>query len=227
MVHFDNDWDGILEKEFAKDYYQTLRRRLTAEYHNYTIYPDMNDIFNAFKYSSYAETKAVIIGQDPYHEPNQAHGLSFSVKKGVPLPPSLQNIYKELQSDLGIVPPPHGDLSCWAKQGVLLLNATLTVRAGLANSHAAIGWQTFTDRVIALLNQSDKPIAFLLWGSFAQRKAELIDNPIHRIFMSPHPSPLSAHRGFFGSRPFSQINRFLEESGRWARKAIDIRKARD
>ena len=174
----------------------------------------MYDIFNALKYTSFSEVKAVIIGQDPYHEPNQAHGLSFSVQKGVEIPPSLVNIYKELEDDLGIKPPSHGNLVTWAKQGVLLLNATLTVRAHEANSHAGIGWQIFTDRVISLLNESPSPIAFLLWGANARRKKELITNRKHFIIESAHPSPLSAYRGFFGSRPFSKINQFLERNGR-------------
>lgn len=214
MVHLGNDWDDILKDEFEKEYYQKIRRILASEYQKYRIFPDMYDIFNALKYTPYHSVKAVIIGQDPYHELGQAHGLSFSVKKGVPLPPSLQNIYKELQSDLGITPPPHGELSSWAHEGVLLLNATLTVREGAANSHQTIGWQIFTDRVISLLNDSKKPIAFLLWGANAKQKASLIKNPIHKIFSSAHPSPLSAYRGFFGSRPFSKINAFLQSMGR-------------
>ncbi len=214
MVHIGNDWDDLLKGEFEKDYYLRLRGILAAEYKKYRVFPDMYDIYNAFKYTSYANVKVVIIGQDPYHEYGQAHGLSFSVKKGVPIPPSLQNIYKELTADTGIVPPPHGDLSTWAKQGVLLLNATLTVREGMANSHVGLGWKIFTDRVISLLNESASPIVFLLWGSNARQKAEMITNKHHLILSSAHPSPLSAHRGFFGSRPFSKINRFLSENGR-------------
>lgn len=214
MVQLGNDWDTILAGEFEKEYYLNIRRFLAAEYKNYTVYPDMYDIFNALKFTPYSNVKAVIIGQDPYHEPNQAHGLSFSVKKGVEIPPSLVNIYKELESDLGIKPPTHGNLSTWAKEGVLLLNATLTVRAHIANSHAAIGWQTFTDNIIRLLNESSEPIAFLLWGANARRKKEFITNRRHLIIESAHPSPLSAYRGFFGSRPFSKINAFLEKNGR-------------
>ncbi len=214
MVQLGNEWDAILKEEFEKEYYLKIRRFLASEYKSHIVYPDMYDIFNALKYTSFSEVKAVIIGQDPYHEPNQAHGLSFSVKKGVEIPPSLQNIYAELKNDLGITPPNHGNLSSWAKQGVLLLNATLTVRAHEANSHAAIGWQIFTDRIISLLNQSKAPIAFLLWGANARRKKELITNKIHLILESAHPSPLSAYRGFFGSRPFSKINAFLRERGR-------------
>lgn len=214
LVQLGNEWDDILKEEFEKEYYLKIRRILAAEYKNHTVYPDMYDIFNALKYTSFSKVKAVIIGQDPYHEPNQAHGLSFSVQKGVEIPPSLQNIYKELKSDLGIDPPTHGNLSSWAREGVLLLNATLTVRAHLANSHATIGWQIFTDRIISILNESETPIAFLLWGANAKRKKELIQNPRHYILESAHPSPLSAFRGFFGSRPFSKINAFLEKNAR-------------
>lgn len=214
MVQLNNEWDAILKDEFEKDYYLKIRKFLAAEYKSHTVYPDMYDIFNALKYTSFSDVKAVIIGQDPYHEPNQAHGLSFSVQKGVEIPPSLVNIYKELKDDLGILPPSHGNLSSWAKQGVLLLNATLTVRAHQANSHAGIGWQIFTDRVISLLNESQTPIAFLLWGSNARRKKDLITNKKHYIIESAHPSPLSAYRGFFGSRPFSKINAFLKKNGR-------------
>ena len=214
MVNLGNDWDGILKEEFEKEYYLKIRRILASEYQKYTVYPDMYDIFNALKYTPFSNVKAVIIGQDPYHEPNQAHGLSFSVKRGVEIPPSLVNIYKEMESDLGFPAPTHGDLTSWAKEGVLLLNATLTVRAHLANSHATIGWQTFTDRIITLLNESPYPIAFLLWGANARRKRELITNPRHLILESAHPSPLSAYRGFFGSRPFSKINAYLTKNGR-------------
>lgn len=214
MVKLGNDWDAILKDEFEKEYYQHLRGILANEYKKYRIFPDMYDIFNALRFTPFHEVKAVILGQDPYHEPGQAHGLSFSVQDGTPLPPSLQNIYKELQSDLGIPPAATGDLTPWAKQGVLLLNATLTVRAGHANSHSTIGWQTFTDHIIRLLNKADVPIAFVLWGSYARQKADLITNPHHLIIQSAHPSPLSAFRGFFGSRPFSRINAFLQKSGR-------------
>ncbi len=214
MITLGNDWDEILSAEFKKDYYQKLRRILAAEYQNHTVYPDMYDIFNALRYTPYRAVKAVIIGQDPYHEPGQAHGLSFSVKRGIPLPPSLQNIYKELEADLGIPPSADGDLTAWAKQGVLLLNATLTVRRGMANSHQTIGWQTFTDAVIRALDQAPEPLVFVLWGSFAKQKGALIRDHRHLILTSAHPSPLSAYRGFFGSRPFSAINRFLEQNGR-------------
>lgn len=214
MVQIGNDWDELLKDEFQKEYYLKIRRILRSEYQKYNIFPDMYDIFNALKYTPFSSVKAVIIGQDPYHEVGQAHGLSFSVKKGIPLPPSLQNIYKELEDDLGIKPPPHGELVSWAKNGVLLLNATLTVREGMANSHQTIGWQIFTDHVISLLNTSEQPIAFLLWGAYARQKTALITNPKHYILTSAHPSPLSAYRGFFGSRPFSKINAFLEKNGR-------------
>lgn len=214
MVELGNDWDALLKSEFEKEYYLKIRRILASEYQKYTVYPDMYDIFNALKYTSFSEVKAVIIGQDPYHEPGQAHGLSFSVQKGVAIPPSLQNIYTELREDLGYPIPHHGNLTSWAKEGVLLLNATLTVRAHLANSHQTIGWQIFTDHIISLLNTSEHPIAFLLWGSNARRKKELITNPKHLILESAHPSPLSAYRGFFGSRPFSRINEFLQKNGR-------------
>ncbi len=214
LVHLGNDWDDILKEEFQKEYYQKIRRILRSEYQKYRIFPDMHDIFNALKYTPFEKVKAVIIGQDPYHEIGQAHGLSFSVQKGIPLPPSLQNIYKELKSDLGIEPPAHGDLSSWAHEGVLLLNATLTVREGMANSHQSIGWQIFTDRIISLLNEAEEPIVFLLWGSYAKQKVSLITNPKHKILSSAHPSPLSAYRGFFGSRPFSKINDFLRSTGR-------------
>lgn len=214
MVQIGNDWDELLKDEFQKEYYLKIRRILRSEYQKYNIFPDMYDIFNALKYTPFSSVKAVIIGQDPYHEVGQAHGLSFSVKKGIPLPPSLQNIYKELEDDLGIKPPPHGELVSWAKSGVLLLNATLTVREGMANSHQTIGWQIFTDHVISLLNTSEQPIAFLLWGAYARQKTALITNPRHYILTSAHPSPLSAYRGFFGSKPFSKINAFLEKNGR-------------
>ena len=213
MVHIGNDWDNLLKDEFEKEYYLKIRRILVGEYKNHQIFPDMYDIFNALKYTPFSSVKAVIIGQDPYHEIGQAHGLSFSVKKGIPLPPSLQNIYKELEDDLGFPPAPHGELTSWAKNGVLLLNATLTVRQGMANSHQGIGWQIFTDHIISLLNEAEKPIAFLLWGSYAKQKASLITNPKHAIFSSAHPSPLSAYRGFFGCKHFSQANDFLKANG--------------
>lgn len=212
-VHIGNDWDELLADEWQKPYYQTLRRLLLNEYKNYTVYPPAEDIFSALRYVSFEHCRVVILGQDPYHEPRQANGLAFSVHGGVPIPPSLRNIYQELESDLGIPPASHGDLTAWAKRGVLLLNATLTVRAHQANSHEAIGWRVLTDRIIALLGQREKPLAFVLWGRYAQSKRPFITNPKDLVIASPHPSPLSAHRGFFGSRPFSRINCFYTERG--------------
>lgn len=221
MVNIGNDWDAILDGEFEKDYYITLRNYLIAEYKTQIIFPSKYDIFNALKYTAYNDVKAVILGQDPYHEPNQAHGLCFSVKKGVPKPPSLINIFKELESDLGIHPPDHGCLESWAKQGVLLLNTVLTVRIGQANSHKGKGWELFTDRVIELLNQREKPMVFLLWGANAKSKAERITNKRHLILTAPHPSPLSAHNGFFGSSHFSKTNEFLSQFGEKIEWKID------
>lgn len=213
MVNIGNEWDDILKGEFDKEYYLRLREFLKYEYGHYHIYPNMYDIFNALKYTSYSDVKAVILGQDPYHQPGQAHGLCFSVKKGTPLPPSLQNIYKELQNDLGIPPASHGELISWAKNGVLLMNTVLTVRESQPNSHKNKGWEIFTDRVIELLNKRQKPMVFILWGANARSKAKLITNRNHLILQSAHPSPLSAYNGFFGSRHFSQTNAFLEEHG--------------
>lgn len=213
MVNLGNDWDLILADEWEKPYYANLRDFLKNEYSSYRIYPDMYDIFNALKYTSFAETKVVIIGQDPYHGEGQAHGLCFSVKKGVEPPPSLKNIYAEINSDLGIPIPPHGELTKWARQGVLLLNAVLTVREGCPNSHKGKGWETFTDRIIGELNRKQTPVVFLLWGAHAQNKAKIIDNPIHKKLATVHPSPLSAHRGFFGCRHFSKTNEILIENG--------------
>ncbi|MEH7178272.1 uracil-DNA glycosylase [Neobacillus vireti] len=211
MAILKNDWAPLLEEEFEKPYYQQLRKKLQAEYQTKVIYPDQNDIFNALHYTSYQDTKVVIIGQDPYHGHGQAHGLSFSVKPGIKIPPSLRNIYKELQEDVGCSIPNHGHLVEWAKQGVLMLNAVLTVQAGNANSHKGLGWEMFTNRVIEILNQRETPVVFILWGNFAQQKQQLITSPHHFIIKSPHPSPLSAHNGFFGSRPFSKANGFLRE----------------
>lgn len=213
MVNIGNEWDELLKDEFQKEYYLKLRQILAHEYRTQTIYPDMYDIFNALKYTSYSDVKAVILGQDPYHGPGQAHGLCFSVKKGVQPPPSLQNIFKEIQSDLGIAPPNHGELTAWAQRGVLLLNTALTVRAGQANSHKGLGWETFTDRVIALLNERETPIVFLLWGANARQKAALISNPAHLKLTCAHPSPLSAFNGFFGCKHFSKANEFLTAHG--------------
>ncbi len=214
MVNIGNDWDTILDGEFDKEYYKDLREFLISEYKSRMIFPSMHDIFNSLKFTPYQDVKAVILGQDPYHEPNQAQGLCFSVKKGVPKPPSLVNIFKELQSDLGITPPDHGSLEDWAKQGVLLLNTVLTVRLGQANSHKGKGWEIFTDRVIELLNQREDPMVFLLWGANAKSKADLITNKRHLILTAAHPSPLSAHNGFFGCRHFSKANDFLSKTGK-------------
>lgn len=208
-----NDWAPLLNDEFSKPYYLSLREFLKKEYRTQTIYPSMYDIFNALHYTPFHEVKVVILGQDPYHGPNQAHGLSFSVQKGVPQPPSLVNIFQELKNDLGIDPPNHGCLIDWTKQGVLLLNTVLTVRAGQAHSHRGKGWENFTDRIIEILNEKEHPIVYILWGSAAQSKQELIDTSKHFIIKSPHPSPLSAYRGFFGSKPFSKANEILRESG--------------
>lgn len=208
-VQIGNDWDEILKDEWKKDYYIRLRKNLINEYKNYTIYPNMYDIFNALKKVSYEDTKVVILGQDPYHGVGQAHGFSFSVQEDIKTPPSLLNIYKELHDDLGLYIPDNGNLIKWANQGVLLLNSTLTVRAHQANSHKDIGWTILTDNIIKLLNEREKPIVFLLWGKFAQSKEILITNRRHLIIKSAHPSPFAAHRGFFGSKPFSKTNDFL------------------
>ena len=217
MVHFENEWDNLLKGEFEKEYYKKIHDFLKSEYANpnYPIYPDMHDIFNAMKITDYNEVKAVILGQDPYHGPNQAHGLSFSVKDGVKPPPSLVNIFKEYHDDLGYPIPKSGDLTPWAKNGVLLLNTVLSVRGGAAASHRGIGWDIFTDRIIELLNEREKPIVFLLWGNFAKSKASLITNKNHHILTAAHPSPLSAYNGFFGCRHFSKTNELLDEPVDW------------
>lgn len=211
---FDNDWEELLRPEMDKEYYQELRSFLIKEYKTKTIYPDMYSIFNALHYTSYKDTKVLILGQDPYHGPNQAHGFAFSVNKGVRIPPSLRNIYMELNSDLGLFIPNNGYLKKWADQGVLLLNTSLTVVAHKANSHSKIGWQTFTDRIIELLNDREDPVIFILWGNNAKSKERLISNDRHFIIKSVHPSPLSANRGFFGSKPFSRVNKILESIGK-------------
>ena len=210
MVNIGNDWDELLKDEFKKEYYLKLRQFLKTEYSSRTIYPDMYDIFNALRATPREKVKAVIIGQDPYHEPGQAHGMCFSVKPGVPAPPSLVNIFKELASDVGFVPPQDGYLQKWAEQGVLLLNAVLTVRAHAANSHKGKGWEQFTDRVIELVNEKEEPVVFLLWGANAKAKKALVTNPRHLVLETAHPSPLSAYNGFFGCRHFSKANAFLE-----------------
>ena len=213
MVHFGNEWDEIMAGEFDLPYYKQLREFLKQEYFTKEIYPDMNNIFNAMKHASYSDIKAVILGQDPYHEPGQAHGLFFSVQKGCPIPPSLQNLYKELNADLGIPPAPHGELYKWADNGVLLLNTVLTVRRGQANSHKGKGWEIFTDDVIKKLNEREKPMVFLLWGANARSKKQFITNPNHLVLEAAHPSPLSAYNGFFGCRHFSKCNAFLKAHG--------------
>ena len=213
MVHIGNDWDGILSDEWEKPYYRDLHNFLKQEYSTRRIYPNMHDIFAALKYTAFADTKVVIIGQDPYHGAGQAHGLCFSVKKGITPPPSLKNMYAELHSDLGVAIPAHGELTGWAKQGVLLLNTVLTVRESEANSHKGQGWENFTDRIIDELNNKKTPVVFLLWGAHAERKAGIITNPIHHKLSTVHPSPLSASRGFFGCRHFSKANELLISSG--------------
>jgi uracil-DNA glycosylase len=213
MAILKNDWNDVVGEEFKKPYYIQLRKFLVDEYNTRTIYPDMYDIYSALHLTPYAQTKVVIIGQDPYHGTGQAHGLSFSVKPGVAIPPSLQNIYLELQHDLGCYIPNNGYLEKWAKQGVLMLNTVLTVRKGTPNSHRGKGWEMFTDQVIVSLNRRVRPVVFILWGKNAQEKKALITNPHHFIIQSAHPSPYSADRGFFGSRPFSKANQFLQKIG--------------
>lgn len=212
-VKFENDWAELLQPEFEKEYYKKLRGFLVNEYKSQTIYPENNDIFNAMHLTAYKDVRVVIIGQDPYHGPGQAHGLCFSVKPGIKTPPSLLNIYKELHADLGCEIPNNGYLVKWAEQGIMMLNTVLTVRAGQAHSHKKMGWETFTDHIIGLLNQREEPIIFLLWGSPAQKKSALITNKHHYILKAPHPSPLSAHRGFFGSKHFSKTNAILKQHG--------------
>lgn len=213
MVHIGNDWDDVLADDFQSDTYKRIRYWLKKEYAEQTIYPPMEDIFNALRYTPYHSVKAVLLGQDPYHGPGQAHGLCFSVQEGVEPPPSLKNIFKELESDLGYPPPQNGTLTKWAKQGVLMLNTTLTVRRGQANSHKNIGWIGFTDGIIRKLNDRETPIVFLLWGGNARSKKPLITNPQHLVLETVHPSPLSAFGGFFGYRHFSKCNEFLQAHG--------------
>lgn len=213
MAAISNDWLEVLQDEFKKPYYKQLFQTVNQEYRTRKIFPPAEDIFNAFHLTPFHQVKVVILGQDPYHNYGQAHGLCFSVRKGVEIPPSLVNIYQELHDDLGCTIPDHGCLTKWAEQGVLMLNTVLTVRAHQAHSHRDIGWEEFTDAVIRALNKEDRPIVFILWGAPAQRKASMLDNPNHLILKSPHPSPLSAFRGFFGSRPFSKTNAFLKERG--------------
>ena len=213
MVHIGNSWDTILSDEFHSDWYMQLREFLKFEYSHYRIYPNMYDIFNALKYTDYYDVKAVILGQDPYHGPGQAHGLCFSVREGVEPPPSLKNIFSELNADLGVPIPRSGELTKWAQRGVLLLNTALTVREGQANSHRGKGWEKLTDAVISKLSAREKPMVFILWGGNARAKKPLIDSRRHLILESAHPSPLSAYNGFFGNRHFSRTNQFLVQNG--------------
>ena len=207
------EWEKALHPEFKKPYYAQLYKKVLNAYRTETVYPPSTDIFNAFAFTPLEHVKVVILGQDPYHEPGQANGLCFSVHKGIRIPPSLVNIYKEMSSDLGCPAPENGDLTGWARQGVLLLNTVLTVRAHAANSHRGIGWEEFTDAAIKVLADQDRPLVFILWGTPARRKKALIHNPKHLIIESPHPSPLSASGGFFGSRPFSRTNDYLVRCG--------------
>lgn len=213
MSMIQNDWLEPLKPEFSKPYYAELFKFVKNEYSTRQIFPPADDIFNAFHLTPLHEVKVVILGQDPYHNDGQAHGLCFSVKPDVAIPPSLVNIYQELHDDLGCCIPNNGYLTKWAKQGVLMLNTVLTVRAHQANSHRGMGWEQFTDAAIRILNEQDRPLVFILWGSPAQKKAQMLNNPKHLILKAPHPSPLSAYRGFFGSRPFSQTNEFLVKNG--------------
>ena len=235
MVNIGNTWDALLAPEFESEYYKALRAFLINEYKNYTVYPDMNDIFSALKVTDYEDCKVVILGQDPYHEEGQAHGMAFSVLPGIKQPPSLVNIFKELKDDLGIEPPPkdYGYLMDWAKQGVLLLNTCLTVREHQANSHRGKGWEQLTDRIIELLALREKPLVFILWGANARSKVRLIkdansrrNGKDHLILEGPHPSPLSAYSGFFGGHYFSQANEFLAARGdtpiNWEIKDIEL-----
>lgn len=216
-IQLESSWKAVLQDQFELDYMQSLRRFLLAEkQQGRQIYPAGPDIFNALNSTPFDEVKIVILGQDPYHGPGQAHGLCFSVRPGMPVPPSLQNIYKEIHADLGIAPTRHGCLDTWAAQGVLLLNAVLTVEAGKAAAHQGKGWEVFTDRIISLLNERREHLVFLLWGSYAQRKGAMIDRDRHLVLQSPHPSPLSAHRGFFGNQHFSRSNDYLREHGQTA-----------
>ena len=208
-----NDWQDLLSPEFKKPTFQNFVDFLDHEYATQTIYPAKENVFSALDYTPYKDVKAVIIGQDPYHGPNQAHGLCFSVQPGIKIPPSLVNIYKELHADLGLPIPEHGYLENWARQGILMINAVLTVRAGNAGSHAKMGWEPFTDKIIELLNERKQPVVFILWGGYARKKAKMITNPNHLVLEAPHPSPLSSYRGFFGSKPFSKTNEFLIQTG--------------
>lgn len=214
MKFFNNGWDEVLEEEFQKQYFKDLMQKVEEEYNTRTIYPPRDKVFSSLKLCDFKDVKVVLLGQDPYHGYGQAHGLCFSVLPGVTPPPSLKNIYKEMQSDVHTTIPNHGCLVAWAKQGVLLLNTVLTVREGLPNSHAKYGWQTFTDEIIKKINQKDELVVFILWGGNARAKVSLITNPKHLILQSAHPSPLSAYNGFFGCKHFSKTNEFLEKNGR-------------
>lgn len=214
MKPLGGGWDELLSPLFSDERYQKIREFLKFEYSHNIVYPDMYDLYNCFRYTPLENVKAVILGQDPYHEPNQAHGLCFSVKKGVKLPPSLVNIYKEIEDDLGITEPDCGDLTKWANEGILLLNTTLTVREHAANSHSKCGWAWFTDSVIKLISENTQNVVFILWGGNARSKAPLIDGTKHLIIQSAHPSPLSAYNGFFGSKPFSKTNNYLKSVGK-------------
>jgi uracil-DNA glycosylase len=209
MLNLPNDWHNLLQEEMQKDYFLKLQQFLADAYQTKSIFPAQADIFNALKFTAYNDVKVVILGQDPYHRPGQAHGLSFSVKPGTPLPASLRNIFKELQDDLACRPPKHGYLKKWADQGVLMLNTVLTVEEGKANSHKNKGWEIFTDKIINLLNEKKEPLIFILWGKHAQAKSAVITNPYHHIIAAAHPSPLSARHGFFQSKPFSTANTLL------------------
>ena len=213
MFSLGNDWDALLGEEFSKDYYLNLREFLKTEYSTRRIYPPMNDIYNALRYTTYAEARVVILGQDPYHAPGQAHGLCFSVKPGVTPPPSLKNIFKELKDELGMPTPESGELTGWARQGVLLLNTTLTVREGQPQSHKGHGWETLTDKIIAVMNAKETPVVFMLWGGNARAKRSLITNSKHLVLECAHPSPLSAYNGFFGCGHFVKANEFLKANG--------------
>ncbi len=212
MICFNNDWDTYLSLELKKDYYLNLREFLKGEYSTTVVYPPMHDIYNALRYTSCADTRVVILGQDPYHGPGQAHGLCFSVKEGVPMPPSLKNIFKELNQEIGMAMPESGELTGWARQGVLLLNTTLTVRAGSPLSHKGRGWERLTDRIIELVNEKTSPTVFMLWGGNARSKKALITNPQHLVLECAHPSPLSAYNGFFGCNHFTRANEFLSKN---------------
>jgi uracil-DNA glycosylase len=211
--NFTNDWNDVLKTEMEKPYFINLEEYLEEEYRTQRVFPEKSNIFNAMNSTAYKDAKVVLLGQDPYHGEGQAHGLSFSVEKGVKVPPSLRNIYKELHDDIGCEEPEHGNLSKWTEEGVLLLNTVLTVRQGKAHSHKGKGWETFTDKVIEHLNHRKKPLVFMLWGRPAQEKLKLIDTEKHFVIQSPHPSPFSARKGFFGSRPFSRANEWLKRNG--------------